>query len=337
MTTGENTVAVIVPAYNAEGTVADAIRSALAEPEVGEVVVVDDASKDATAGRARAADDGTGRLKVLRAEVNAGPSAARNRAIAESTAPILAILDADDRILPGRFANLLGVPDWDILADNILFVTPETEAATLTAFRPGAGAGTVTDLDFATFVLGNVTRRGMRRRELGFLHPLIRRDFLARHALLYADDIRLGEDYDLYTRALLAGARFRLATSLGYFAVEHAGSLSGSHRTHDLSRLCAVDDALLADPRLTPDQRRAVLTHRRSLAARFHLRHFLDDKRERGLLPAGLRLLTRPTTFGDVASGVFHDKLDDAKRRITPRRRDSRPQTLFDAPQWEGR
>ncbi len=48
-------VAVIIPAHNARRTIAQAIRSALAEPEVAEVVVVDDASGDDTAAIARAA------------------------------------------------------------------------------------------------------------------------------------------------------------------------------------------------------------------------------------------------------------------------------------------
>ncbi|MCF3931921.1 glycosyltransferase [Acuticoccus sp. M5D2P5] len=334
---GDDGIAVIVPAYRAAATVANAIQSALAEPEVAEVVVVDDASPDDTAAQARAADDGTGRLTVLSLARNSGPSAARNAAIAASAAPIIAVLDADDRILPGRFANLLAVPEWDVIADNILFVCPDTEDATLATFRPLATPGEVHDLDFATFVRGNVTRRGYRRRELGFLHPLMRRAFLDAHGLLYADDIRLGEDYELYTRAFLAGARFRLTTSLGYFAVEHDGSLSGSHRTADLARLAVVDDALLADPRLGADDRAAVLEHRRSIEARHRLRQFLDEKRHHGLVGAGSRLLRRPAAIGDVAAGVFHDKLEAARTRLRPARNEARPQTLFEAPQFGNR
>ena len=45
------------------------------------VIVVDDASPDATADQARAGDDGSGRLKVMRLDVNGGPAAARNLAL----------------------------------------------------------------------------------------------------------------------------------------------------------------------------------------------------------------------------------------------------------------
>ena len=61
-----------------------AIRSALRENRVAEVVVVDDGSTDGTAAASRAADDGSGRLRVLSLETNRGPAFARNHAIANS-------------------------------------------------------------------------------------------------------------------------------------------------------------------------------------------------------------------------------------------------------------
>ena len=94
-------VAIIIAAYNAEDTIARAIHSALAEAEVAEVIVIDDASTDNTVKRAQEAKDGSGRLHVLLQPNQAGPSAARNRAIRESTSPWISILDADDFLLPG--------------------------------------------------------------------------------------------------------------------------------------------------------------------------------------------------------------------------------------------
>ena len=71
-------ICVCIAAYNAESTIARAISSALGEPNVSEVIVVDDASTDLTAARARQCDDGTGRLSVIVREMNGGPAAARN-------------------------------------------------------------------------------------------------------------------------------------------------------------------------------------------------------------------------------------------------------------------
>jgi len=51
---GSPCVAVVMPAYNAEQTIAAALRPALAEPEVAELVVVDGATDHKLKGRARA-------------------------------------------------------------------------------------------------------------------------------------------------------------------------------------------------------------------------------------------------------------------------------------------
>src|SRR5262245_43042967 len=77
-------VAIVIAAWRASATVGRAVASALAQRETAEVVVVDDASNDggATLAAARAADDGSGRLKVIELAANGGPSRARNVAIA---------------------------------------------------------------------------------------------------------------------------------------------------------------------------------------------------------------------------------------------------------------
>ncbi|RWE75148.1 MAG: glycosyltransferase, partial [Mesorhizobium sp.] len=82
-------VCVIIAARNAARTIPVAIASALRETEVAEVVVVDDASTDNTRDVALAADDGSGRLAVIRLDVNRGPSSARNIAIQASRSPFI--------------------------------------------------------------------------------------------------------------------------------------------------------------------------------------------------------------------------------------------------------
>ena len=65
---------------------------------------------------------GSGRLRVLQPGGNRGPAFARNHAIAHSAAPLIAILDADDFFLRGRFDRLVDRDDWDFVADNIVFI-----------------------------------------------------------------------------------------------------------------------------------------------------------------------------------------------------------------------
>jgi succinoglycan biosynthesis protein ExoU len=307
-------VCTIVAAKNASGTIARAIHSALREAEVAEVVVVDDGSTDGTADMARAADDGSGRLQVLSLDRNRGPAFARNFAIAHSRAPLIAILDADDFFLKGRFGRLLEQEDWDFIADNIVFIDARSEAAEPNVPEFEAAPRF---LDLRGFVEGNISRRGAARGEIGFLKPVMRRAFLDAHELRYREELRLGEDYDLYARALLKGARYKVVHGCGYGAVVRPDSLSGKHRTLDLKRLYEADRAILASPDLPGGARHLLSMHERHIRGRYELRHFLDIKAEVGLLSAGFRALARPTALPAIVGGIAGDKLDALKVRRT--------------------
>ncbi len=92
-------VTVVIPAYNSEAFLADAIDSALAQEYDGEieVIVVDDGSTDGTAVVAGRYPEVT-----LFSQPNQGPGVARNVAIEAATGEMIAILDSDDLMLPGR-------------------------------------------------------------------------------------------------------------------------------------------------------------------------------------------------------------------------------------------
>ena len=310
-------VATIICAYNAAATIGRAVASALAEPEVVELIVVDDASTDDSSARALAADDGTGRLRLIRLQVNAGPSAARNVAIEASNADYIAILDADDFFLPGRFAVLLADPDWDLIADNILFVLEDA----LEAFAmptPTRDPPAIEQLDLASFVEGNISSRFAPRGELGFIKPVIRRAFLEQHGLRYDERLRLGEDYALYTMALAKGAQMGLSRRCGYVAVERRASLSGRHRTADLFALTGADRALLELAGLTSAERGLIGRHLRQVSAKARHREFLDQRRSAGLLRAIATAAIRPARFAGIARDVLLDKL--ARLRPPPDR-----------------
>jgi succinoglycan biosynthesis protein ExoU len=298
MTVREQPVAVIVAAWNAQDTIRRAVTSALEQEFVGEVIVVDDASKDDTRGAALSADDGSGRLNVVSLRENAGPSRARNVALSHSQTPYVCILDADDYFLPGRIAGLLGVDvgDWDILADDIVIVPEQAQHRHFSIAKSNEQQGPLV-LDLATFVTGNISRAGHLRGELGFLKPIIKREFLQTHALRYDETLWLGEDYALYTQALMAGARFCVVGACGYVAIQRGGSISGRHAASDLERMARFDEQCLANgANLSATERAALVAHRAATLRKCHYREVLDCKKARGLPPALAMLASRPSS-----------------------------------------
>ena len=95
------TYSVVIPAFNAERFLGEAIASALAQtlPPL-EVLVVDDGSTDGS----RAVAEGFGAAVRVFTGPNAGPSAARNRGVREARGSWIAFLDADDLFEPGYLA-----------------------------------------------------------------------------------------------------------------------------------------------------------------------------------------------------------------------------------------
>ncbi|UVI39081.1 glycosyltransferase family 2 protein [Qipengyuania spongiae] len=314
-------VSVVIAAFDAGQTIAACVASALAEPETGEVIVVDDCSRDDTVAAAERAGGGDPRLQVVRQDINRGPSAARNRAIDAATMPYVAVLDADDRFLPGRFARLFGTTDWDFCADNIAFLT---DRAAFASFAPGAkGQGRVATLDLETFMMGNRNSKAVERSELGFLKPVMRREFLDTHGLRYAANCRLGEDFLLYCRALARGARFRVHEACGYVAYERRDSLSGKHGVEDLRHFLNGIEAL--EPELPPSAAGPFRSLQDSLRKKIDLREVLDIRSEHGLARGVMALGTRPTALRDI----LRDKLR-SREENGPRSRMLMPPCTFD-------
>lgn len=99
-----STVSVIVPVYNGEPFLADALRSVLGQTRAAdEVIVVDDGSTDGSGELAL----GFPGVRVLK-RPNGGQPSALNAGVAASKGAYLAFLDADDRWLPDKLELQLG-------------------------------------------------------------------------------------------------------------------------------------------------------------------------------------------------------------------------------------
>ncbi len=93
-------VSIMMPVYNAERYIAQAIESVLAQSYPHwELIIVDDGSTDRSGQIARQYNDK--RIRVFYQE-NAGEAAARNHALAQMRGELVAFIDADDFYLPNH-------------------------------------------------------------------------------------------------------------------------------------------------------------------------------------------------------------------------------------------
>jgi glycosyltransferase involved in cell wall biosynthesis len=135
----EPLVSVIVPAWNAEDTLLNTLRSAAAQTYRNiEIVIVDDGSTDRTAAVTAEFCAREQRARLIRQE-NLGRSAARNRGLRESRGPWIAPLDADDL--------------W-----HETKIQKQVEAALAAPKRPGLVYCWYRDIDERGFILGSGPR-----------------------------------------------------------------------------------------------------------------------------------------------------------------------------------
>ena len=102
-----NRIAVVIPAYQAERFISEALESVAAQTvEIEQIVVVDDGSTDATAQVAERWSQ-TARIQttVIR-QTNSGAGAALRAGLLLTDAEMICFLDADDRLVPNALADL---------------------------------------------------------------------------------------------------------------------------------------------------------------------------------------------------------------------------------------
>jgi succinoglycan biosynthesis protein ExoO len=227
-----------IAAYNAAPFIEAAIRSVLSQTVSSvEIIVVDDDSTDSTVDVVRRLMAQTDRLRLIQSTRNSGPAASRNKALSAARGTWLAIVDADDLVLPERSRHLLDLAQStgaDIVADNV------------ERFHNEGGQSVSTILQkyrqpycFLIDATAYLQRNTMFTAEitLGYLKPMFRTSFLRNHGLTYSEDLWIGEDFDFCFRCLLAGARYVVTSDCFYRYRVWEGSLSWRLKAADAQRL----------------------------------------------------------------------------------------------------
>jgi glycosyltransferase involved in cell wall biosynthesis len=266
---GPREVTVVVAAYQAAATLGRCLDSVLAQdPAPAEVVVVDDCSTDATGDvLARYAD----RVRAVRLPRNLGEAGAKNAGVAAVATPLVALVDADDVVLPGWLAAVSGAlgerPDLDVVTADAWLVTAGTRQRR--AYAHGSGPG-------IPFPVEGQRREILRRNfVLGF--AAFRRDpFLAAGG--FDDRLAIASDWSAWAGMVLGGSRVGLVDEplAEYHVID--GSLS-SDVVNVLRARVDVLTRLAGHPRLTAEDREVLAASLAGHTATLELREARDALR----------------------------------------------------------
>lgn len=273
---------VIIPAHNAAAFVSDAIRSAQAQTLRDiQILVVDDASTDDTAGQVRALARDDARIQLIVRPKNGGPSTARNIGMDRASGEWLAIVDADDLFLPERLERLIAhgeAQKADLVGDNLVIRGFDTGVDR----GPYFGQGVLDRPHPLTLAdLLRLDRPDVGHDKIGYLQPIMRRAFMAKHNLRYAEELLAGEDYHLYFECVARGARFYVTPQAYYIYRVRHGSVT--HRQPVAHHYSEANRRLVASPAV-PEAVKAQLRERQVLLDFYSYVEAIQARRYRAAL-----------------------------------------------------
>lgn len=137
MSDSKQLVSVVIPAFNAESYLREAMDSVLCQSYDNiEVIIIEDCSTDNTLSLARDIEKTDSRVKVVQNDHNMGVSANRQRGIELSVGNYICWQDADDISMPDRIAHQVKFldrhPDVGVVGGFITFFDDKGDKATRT-------------------------------------------------------------------------------------------------------------------------------------------------------------------------------------------------------------
>ena len=186
-----NLVSVIMPAYNGEQYIRQAIESMLAQTYSNwELIIVDDGSTDNTAQIISSIKD---QRIIYVYQENRGQAAALNRGLDLSTGEYVTTLDVDDwftrESLESRAEFLDNHPEYDAVYGEGIFCDRDgSELKRFSELRNGDISGNVFDVMLSNSFFGTGA------------NVMIRKHALQMYRLRYDESIVWCQDYDLYLR-----------------------------------------------------------------------------------------------------------------------------------------
>jgi len=224
-------VSVIIPVFNAAKYLRRAVESALGQPEVAEILIIDDASMDESLALSRRLAFLDSRIRVLQHDDgrNHGVGATRNVGIIKASSEWIAFLDADDFFLPQRFAQtkeVIGVDDGVDAVFEATGVHYYSDAAAQRYFRRGEVLTTLSRRIEPEMMFENYSPLGLA----GYVVPtgVVVRKAAILSIGMFDERIRVHEDTATFIRL---AAKCRVATG----EIEKPVAMRGAHEGRHLS------------------------------------------------------------------------------------------------------
>lgn len=214
-------ISIIVPAYNAEAFILDAIKSITAQcyPAL-EILIVDDGSQDSTVALVREACPSA----IIIQQTNAGAAAARNTGLKAARGKFLCFLDADDCWLPGKLEaqikHLKQYPETGAVFHQWFIWHPDSNGHYATPHIQQNPAPQETDAALSGWIYHHLLLDCVVHTST----VMMRREVLDQVGLFKAELVT-GEDYDYWLRV---SQQFRIDKLRGTYSFYRAaeGSLT---------------------------------------------------------------------------------------------------------------
>ena len=200
-------VSVVIPTYNRGDLIGETIRSLQDQDfEDFEVIIVDDGSTDHTATVCEKLALSDQRIHFHSGDAkNRGPGYCRNKGADLAKGEFLIFLDSDDLFLPGALSERVEAIEADLDLDFIVFIGEFFEKC------PG-DVGTLWNMPTHVNPLLRFIGEDVPWQTSG---PIWRKEFFDKIGR-WDDTIVMGDDQELHTRALMAGAKYRFSHKVDY-------------------------------------------------------------------------------------------------------------------------
>jgi len=191
-------VSIIIPAYNAERYIDEAVTSALRQEYPNkEIIVIDDGSEDETPRRILAYRE-KGSVRYIRQE-NKGLSAARNLGIRTAQGKYIALLDSDDAFLPDKInfqvEALENNPGYNVCYCDLLH------------FKDAMPRKFYHHTYHSLYRSANPLRELIRKQFINPLSIIAKKEVFEKYGY-FDETLRRSEDWDLWLRWSRAGVQF---------------------------------------------------------------------------------------------------------------------------------